>query len=91
MGDLLRESPDPQDLMARDEVAALVARAVAALPEAQREAFRGNALEGKTFREMSAESGVPMGTLMARKKKAVDSIRERLRRAGLLPETAPGR
>lgn len=83
--ELLREAPDPQELMAREETVEVVVRRLAALPAVQREAFRQNALEGRTFREMSAESGTPMGTLMARKKKAVDAIREELRRAGLLP------
>ncbi len=81
---LLAGADDPAALMERDEVARAVARAVKELPPPLRQAFVGQALEGKTFRTLSRESGVPEGTLMARKKKAVDSIRERLRREGYL-------
>lgn len=80
------DAEDAEALMDRRETARLVADAVAALPDAQREAFVGNALEGRTFKEMSRECGVPMGTLMARKKKAVNTIREGLRRADLLSD-----
>jgi RNA polymerase sigma factor (sigma-70 family) len=67
-----------------DELAAAVARAVEALPPEQRSAFVENALEGRTFREISDATGIPMGTLMARKKKAVDAIRVRLEKEELL-------
>jgi len=77
--------PDPAAWMERDEVARAVARAVEELPHAQRAAFVANALDGRTFKEISEETGVPMGTLMARKKKAVDHIRTRLSKQGLLP------
>lgn len=77
--------PDPDAWMERDEVAREVARAVEELPDAQRAAFVANALEGRTFKEISEETGVPMGTLMARKKRAVDAIRARLGKRGLLP------
>jgi len=79
----LFDADDPFALMERAEVAEEVARAIDALSADLRQAFVENALEGRTFREISEETGVPMGTLMARKKKAADSIRERLRRAGL--------
>jgi len=77
--------PDPVEWMERDEVARAVARAVEELPQPQRDAFVANALEGRTFKEISEQTGVPMGTLMARKKRAVDHIRVRLRQRGLLP------
>ncbi len=76
---------DPEAWMERDEVAHAVASALEELPAAQREAFVASALEGRTFKEMAQETGVPMGTLMARKKRAVDHIRARLDRRGLLP------
>ena len=41
-----------------------------------------NVLEGVTFREMAAQSGTPPGTLMARKKRAADHLRVRLREHG---------
>lgn len=75
---------DPEELMARDEVCAAVAAAIDELPPELRFAFVQNALEDRTFQEMSAQSGIPMGTLMARKQKAVELIRSRLRRQRLL-------
>jgi DNA-directed RNA polymerase specialized sigma24 family protein len=75
---------DPAELAEQEELARAVARAVDALPEDLRWAFVGNALEEKTFREMSAESGVPTGTLMARKARAVELLRAELRRRGFV-------
>ena len=83
--DLFHGLPDPEAWMERDEVAQAVASAVDELPEVQRAAFVANALQGRTFKEISEETGVPMGTLMARKKTAVDAIRARLSKRGLLP------
>lgn len=82
--DELFERADPQELMERDEFARAVAGAVRGLPPANREAFVANALEMKTFKEISEETGVPMGTLMARKKRAVDEIRARLAEDGYM-------
>jgi RNA polymerase sigma factor (sigma-70 family) len=80
----LFEGGDPEELMQRDELAGAVAKAVRELPEDLRSAFVLNGLEDMTFEEMSRQSGVPMGTLMARKKKAVDLIRNQLRQQGFL-------
>jgi RNA polymerase sigma factor (sigma-70 family) len=74
---------DPEEMMEREEVCAAVARAVDDLEAPLRFAFVENVLEGRTFRQISKQSGIPMGTLMARKKKAVDQIRRQLRRQGL--------
>jgi len=83
--ELFAGADDPAALMERDEVALAVAEAAEQLSDSQRAVFVAHALEGRTFKEISQETGVPMGTLMARKKKAVDSIRARLRRQGLIP------
>jgi RNA polymerase sigma factor (sigma-70 family) len=80
--DDLFEHDDPGELMERTEFANAVADAVKQLPEKQKEVFVQNALEMKTFKEISEATGAPMGTLMARKKKAVDTIRGRLNRQG---------
>jgi RNA polymerase sigma factor (sigma-70 family) len=48
------------------------------LPEEQREVFVAHELEGRSFREMAAESGVNINTLLARKRYAVLRLRERL-------------
>ena len=52
--------------------------AIAELPPEQRAVFVANELEGKTFREISEQSGVNLNTLLARKRAAVRRLRERL-------------
>jgi len=49
------------------------------LPAEQREAFWQNEVEGKSFREISEETGIPLNTLLSRKRYAVLFLRERLR------------
>jgi RNA polymerase sigma factor (sigma-70 family) len=49
------------------------------LPEEQREVFVAHELEGRSFKEMSAESGVSINTLLSRKRYAVLHLRQRLR------------
>ena len=75
---------DPAELAEREELCRAVAGAVDRLPREVRWAFVRNELEERTFREMSEESGVPMGTLMARKAKAVELLRAELRRQGFV-------
>jgi DNA-directed RNA polymerase specialized sigma24 family protein len=48
------------------------------LPDEQREVFVAHELEGRTFKELSAESGVNINTLLGRKRYAVLHLRERL-------------
>ena len=48
------------------------------LPVEQRDAFVGNELEGRSFKEMAEETGVGVNTLLSRKRYAVLYLRERL-------------
>ena len=48
-------------------------------PEEQREVFIAHEVEGRSFKEMAAESGISINTLLARKRYAVLHLRERLR------------
>jgi len=48
------------------------------LPAAQREVFVAHELEGLSFKEMAARSGVAQNTLLARKRYAVLHLRDRL-------------
>lgn len=48
------------------------------LPDQQREVFVAHEFEGRSFKELSAETGVSMNTLLARKRYAVRHLRERL-------------
>lgn len=49
------------------------------LPAAQRDVFIAHELDGRSFKELSAESGVAVNTLLARKRYAVLHLRKRLR------------
>jgi RNA polymerase sigma factor (sigma-70 family) len=48
------------------------------LPDQQREAFIAHEVEGRSFKDLSAETGVSVNTLIARKHRAVVHLRERL-------------
>ena len=49
------------------------------LPRAQRDVFVAHEIEGRSFKEMAAKSGLSMNTLLSRKRYAVLHLRERLR------------
>jgi len=76
----LLPSPDagPEALYARGALLDELELAVDELPEQQREVFVGHELEGRSFKEMAAETGVSMNTLLSRKRYAVRHLRERL-------------
>jgi RNA polymerase sigma factor (sigma-70 family) len=73
-------SPDggPDDDYARSMLLDTLQRALDELPDSQRQVFVAHELEGRTFREMAAESGVALNTLLARKRYAVLLLRTRL-------------
>jgi RNA polymerase sigma factor (sigma-70 family) len=48
------------------------------LPEEQRQVFLAHEIEGRSFRELAAESGLSVNTLLARKHYAVLRLRRRL-------------
>jgi len=48
------------------------------LPEEQREVFIAHELEGRSFKELAAETGVSVNTLLSRKHYAVLHLRQRL-------------
>jgi RNA polymerase sigma factor (sigma-70 family) len=52
--------------------------AIEDLPEAQREVLVATELEGRSFRELAEEWEVPIGTLLARKHRAIRALRETL-------------
>jgi len=53
--------------------------ALAELPREQREVFVAHELDGRSFKEISAETGVGVNTLLSRKRYAVLHLRERLK------------
>jgi RNA polymerase sigma factor (sigma-70 family) len=68
----------PEALYARHVLLDELAVAVGELPPEQREVFVAHELEGRTFKEMAAETGVSMNTLLSRKRYAVLHLRARL-------------
>ena len=71
--------PGPDALYARSVLLEELEAALDELPEEQREVFVGHEIEGRSFKEMAAESGVSINTLLARKRYAVLHLREQLR------------
>jgi RNA polymerase sigma factor (sigma-70 family) len=49
------------------------------LPREQREVFLAHEVEGRSFKELAAETGVSVNTLLSRKRYAVLHLRRRLR------------
>ena len=84
-GELLRiedllPSPDagPEALYVRSVLLDELELALDELADEQREVFIAHELEGRSFKELSAESGVNTNTLLSRKRYAVVRLRERL-------------
>ncbi len=76
----LLPSPDagPEALYARNVLLDELELAVDELPEEQRYVFVAHELEGRSFKEMAAETGVSVNTLLSRKRYAVLYLRARL-------------
>jgi len=84
------EAPALEDLLPSPEAGpdALYARivlleeldaALDELPEEQRDVFVAHELEGRSFKELAAETGLSVNTLLSRKRYAVLRLRRRLR------------
>ena len=76
----LLPSPDagPEALYVRNVLLDELESALDELPGVQREVFVAHELEGRSFKGLSAESGVSVNTLLSRKRYAVLHLRERL-------------
>jgi RNA polymerase sigma factor (sigma-70 family) len=73
-------SPDagPEAIYFRNVLLDELELALDELPQEQRGVFVGHELEGRSFKEMAAETGVSVNTLLSRKRYAVLHLRERL-------------
>jgi RNA polymerase sigma factor (sigma-70 family) len=76
----LLPSPDagPEAIYVRHLLLDELEFALAELPDEQREVFVAHELEGRSFKELAAESGISVNTLLSRKRYAVLHLRERL-------------
>jgi RNA polymerase sigma factor (sigma-70 family) len=79
----LLPSPDagPEALYARAILLEELELALDELPDEQREVFVQHEIEGRSFKEMSAATGVSVNTLLSRKRYAVLRLRDELQRA----------
>lgn len=71
----------PDAALVRELLLEQLERALAELPQEQREVFVAHELEGASFKELSARWRVGINTLLSRKRYAVLRLRESLREA----------
>ena len=71
-------SAGPATAYARSVLLEELEAALEELPAAQREVFIAHELEGRSFRDIAAETGANVNTLLARKHAAVVHLRKRL-------------
>ena len=76
----LLPSPEagPEAAYARSVLIEELEGALGELPEEQRAVFIAHEIEGRSFKELAAESGVSVNTLLSRKRYAVLHLRRRL-------------
>jgi RNA polymerase sigma factor (sigma-70 family) len=76
----LLPSPDagPEALYLRHVLLDELELALDELPDEQREVFIAHEIEGRSFKELAAETGLSVNTLLSRKRYAVLHLRERL-------------
>ncbi len=71
----------PEALYARGVLLDELESALGELPGEQREVFVAHELEGRSFKDLAAETGVSVNTLLSRKRYAVRHLRRRLQAA----------
>lgn len=69
----------PEAIYARTLMIDALQVAIDELPAEQRDVFIAHEIEGRSFKDMAAESGISINTLLARKRYAVQSLRKRLK------------
>jgi RNA polymerase sigma factor (sigma-70 family) len=68
----------PEATYARSLLLDALEEALEELPQAQREVFIAHEVMGQSFKEISAETGLSVNTLLSRKHYAVTHLRQRL-------------
>ena len=77
---LLSSDAGPEAVYVRSVLLDEIALALEELPEEQRDVFVAHEIEGRSFKEIAADSGVGVNTLLSRKRYAVLHLRRRLQR-----------
>jgi len=72
------ETETPATLYERKQLIEQVITTLNQLPAEQRQVFIAHELDGKSFKQIAAETGVAINTLLARKRYAVTFLREQL-------------
>ncbi len=77
----LLPAPDggPESAVMRELLLAEIGAALGELPPEQREVFVAHEIEGLSFKELAARTGVSLNTLLSRKRYAVLYLQQRLR------------
>jgi RNA polymerase sigma-70 factor (ECF subfamily) len=85
-------APNPEEVVLQNDGAALLRRALEKLPPNSREVLILRELEGMSYKEIAAITGMPVGTVMSTLSRARDRLRQTL--TGLMTRVAapsPGR
>lgn len=69
---------EAEETMDREEAQEALTEAIDDLPRAQRDVLVATELEGRSFKELAEEWQTPIGTLLARKHRAIQALRESL-------------
>jgi len=77
-GELADDSPRADDLLQDRELRERLDRALATLKPKERAIWTLTEIEGRSFRDLSAAGGEPIGTLLARKSRATAKLRRQL-------------
>jgi len=75
---LMDDSSNPETIYLRNLFQETLKEALDELPEDQKQAFVLNELDGIPFKQISDETGIPLNTLISRKRYAVLYLREKL-------------
>ncbi len=75
-----------EDLVARRELSAVVAEAMALLPEEQRTAIILKEYHGMTFQEIAELQGCPLSTVKTRLYQGLSVLRRHLEKSGSTPQ-----
>lgn len=68
----------PTEKLERRELREAIMQAIGELPDKQREVFLMTEVDGLTYREIAERTGVPLNTLLSRKRYAVQKLRRAL-------------
>jgi RNA polymerase sigma factor (sigma-70 family) len=80
LDDLFKEyGASPEDEFMRGEIIGAVEESLDLIPKEQRDAFVMNEIEGLSFKEISEKTGVPVNTLISRKRYAIQFLRDYLK------------